>query len=405
MAVSDSAQIKHALKNKPVKNSLIFISLIAVASALWIFFQQEEQAIHIPPVRVEIAPVEQRDVPRYLTAIGTVQSPHSVTITPQVDGELKAVHFREGEHVKRGQLLAEIDDRRIRATLAQAKADKRSNEALLNTAASTLQRYQNLLKDDAITPQTVDQQAAEVARLEAAIASAEAAITNASVQLDYTQIKSPIDGRAGIRRIDAGNIVRANDTSSLLTVTQLQPIDVIFSLPQDDLPKLQKVLVKQKSTTQTSQAVDSIVGRAETRARDSSDILDIGRLQTIDNQVNASTGTVQLKARFTNEKQNLWPGQFVVTRLCVDIFHNATVVPLRAVMRGRDKPFVYRINNDQAEAVDINVIFEDDQYAVIESPLKINDAIVIDGQLKLKSGTAVSIVNAEKKPSASPEGK
>jgi RND family efflux transporter MFP subunit len=394
MAASPTAQNKKALIKYPLKNYLILAIIIAGIALLWFLLNTKKQ-VQMPAVVVQVAKVENRDVPRYLTAIGTVQSPHAVTITPQIDGELKTVHFREGENVKRGQLLAEIDDRKIRASLEQARAEKRRNEALLKTATLTLQRYKNLLKDDAVTPQTVDQQAAEVAQLQATIASAEAAIETASVQLDYTKIKSPIDGRTGMRRIDAGNIVRPNDTSALLTITQLQPIDVLFSLPQDDLPKLQKLIAGDNASA-NDQTTKNIIGSVETRLRDGSEILDQGRLQTLDNQIDPATGSVQLKARFSNEKQNLWPGQFVVVRLCVDVFHNATVIPIRALLRGRESTFVYRIKDGQADAVNVKVLFEDDRIAVIESSLGKNDSIVTDGQLKLKPGLSVKIANQEK---------
>ncbi|MDB5478571.1 MAG: transporter subunit, partial [Alphaproteobacteria bacterium] len=323
------------------------------------------------------------DVPVYMTGIGNVDPENSVVIRPQVNGELIRVYFKEGQHVEKGDLLAEIDARTIRAELARSEADKASNRAQLSTAQMDLDRYNNLLQQDAIAKQVVDQQRAKVQQLQAAVDVSQAAIDAANVQLAYTRIVSPISGQAGIRRVDPGNIVYASDTGGLVTITQIDPIAVLFSLPQTSLRELMPLL------QHDDKPVDIMPSEG-------GNISVSGQLQTIDNQIDQATGTVRLKAIIPNENRHLWPGQFVVARIRTKTFEGALVVPPVAVQRGQDKNFVYRIKDGKAEIADIKVLFEDDKQSVIEG-VEEGDNVVIDGQMRLKPGSAVTISDDAKK--------
>lgn len=332
------------------------------------------------PVTVTVTEVEQRDVPHLARGIGNVRSLNSVTLRSQIDGILTETPFEEGQRVEQGALLAKIDDRAILATLAQARADKARNVAQRNAAQLDLTRYKDLYgKDRAIPRQTVDQAAALVEELEAAIAANEATIVAAEVQLSYTRIVSPVSGRVGLRRVDPGNLVRAADTQGLVTVTQLDPIAVVFSLPQDMLPRIQALLRGAAPVAVT--AMD----------RDGGQVLATGRLAFIDNQIDAATGTIRLKAEFPNAEERLWPGQFVTVELPVGNSPAAMVVALKAVQLGIDGSFVYRVVGDKVEAVPVSVGYQNDEIAVIESGLAIGDMVVLDGQSRLKPGATVRI--------------
>lgn len=332
------------------------------------------------PVTVTVTQVEQRDVPHLARGIGSVRSLNSVTLRSQIDGILTETPFEEGQRVERGALLARIDDRAIRATLAQARADKARNVAQRNAAQLDLARYKDLYrKDQAIPRQTVDQAAALVEELEAAIAANEATIAAAEVQLSYTRIVSPLSGRVGLRRVDPGNLVRAADTEGLVTVTQLDPIAVVFSLPQDMLPRIRTLLHGAAPVAVT--AMD----------RDGGQALATGRLAFIDNQIDPATGTIRLKAEFPNAEERLWPGQFVTVELPVGNSPAAMVVALKAVQLGIDGSFVYRVVGDKVEAVPVSVGYQNEDIAVIESGLALGDTVVLDGQSRLKPGATVRI--------------
>jgi len=333
------------------------------------------------PVTVTVTQVEQRDVPHLARGIGNVRSLNSVTLRSQIDGILTESPFEEGQRVEKGALLAKIDDRAILATLAQARADKARNEAQRRAAQLDLKRYEDLYsKDKAIPRQTVDQAAALVEELQAAIAANEATIAAAEVQLSYTRIVSPVDGRVGLRRVDPGNLVRAADTEGLVTVTQLDPIAVVFSLPQDMLPRLQALLHGAAPVAVT--ALD----------RDGGQVLATGRLAFIDNQIDAATGTIRLKAEFSNAEERLWPGQFVTVELPVGNSPAAMVVALKAVQLGIDGSYVYRVVGDKVEAVPVAIGYQNEDIAVIESGLAIGDTVVLDGHSRLRPGATVRIV-------------
>lgn len=359
------------------------IAAVALALALLIAWRLTSNTVAAsppkgpPPVPVSVVAVEERDVPQLAAGIGTVQSLHSVVLRPQVSGIVTEVLFEEGQQVKKGQLLARIDDRTIVANLRQAEADKARNEAQLRAARLDQSRYNNLLAEEAISRQTVEQQAALVEQLEAAIRANEATIAAQQVQLSYTQIASPVTGRVGLRRIDPGNLVQAGDANGLVAVAQVDPISVIFSLPQELLVSLQGL----------NQAH---VGAYD---RDGGVLLGEGKLKTVDNQVDAATGTIRLRAEFGNKDGRLWPGQFVTVRLQTGVSSDALVVPARTVKQGLQGPFVFRVREQRAEVVPVQVGYSNDEIAVIREGLVAGDSVVSDGHSRLTPNATVKLVN------------
>ena len=334
------------------------------------------------PVPVRVVQVQQQDVPRYVSGIGAVLSLHSVTIRPQIDGILTAIQVEEGQTVKAGDLLATLDDRSIKASLDQAKAQLGQNQALLQVAQVNLKRYQLLSVDDGVSKQTLDQQQALVNQLKATAQGDQAAITAAQVQLSYTQIHSPVTGRVGIRAVDAGNFLRVSDTQGLFSVTQIDPIAVEFSLPQQQLPTLHDLL-----TAKDPALVKAFIGNADSSGTQ----LGEGRLSLIDNQVSATTGTIKVKAQFDNPKQLLWPGQLVNVEIQTGLAQNALVVPPQVVQRGLDNYFVYRVNGDQVETVTVQVAYQDTRQSIITGVNR-GDTLVSDGQSRLKPGSRVEVL-------------
>ena len=354
---------------------------LLVAIGAWQGLRREapiNRAASAIPVRV-IA-VAQQDVPRYLSAIGSVLSLHSVEVRPQVEGVLTQVLVKEGQWVKQGDLLATLDDRAIRASLDQARAQLGQTRAQLQVARVNLKRYQLLSSDDGVSKQTLDQQQALVNQLQATIKGNQAAIDNAAVQLSYTQIRSPVSGRVGIRNVDPGNLVRTSDTQSLFNVTQIDPIAVEFALPQQQLPVLQGLL---NSTTPAE--VETYLDADGERS-----LLAKGHLMLIDNQVSATTGTVRVKAEFDNRDGRLWPGQLVTVRLRTAVDEDALVVPPPVVQRSIDGHFVYRLDGDKVSAVPVKVVYQDSTLNVIAG-VKAGDRLVLDGQSRLKPGSTVEV--------------
>ncbi|WP_129779621.1 efflux RND transporter periplasmic adaptor subunit [Peristeroidobacter soli] len=364
-------------------------AVVLLAAGIWFYARTPAKPAAAPAggsgVPVTVAEVERRDVPQRIAAIGTVQSLHTVVLRPQVTGTITEVLFNEGELVERGALLARIDDRTIRAALAQAQAEKASGEADLRIAELDLARY-NGLNDRSIVPrQTLEQQAALVEKLKAAIRASEARIEAQRVQLSFTEIRSPVRGRVGIRRIDPGNLVQVGDEQGLVTVTQVNPISVMFTLPQEVLPRLRDV-------SKASQRM-----RVTAFDRDGSAPLAQGRLTTLDNQIDTATGTLRLRAEFDNASNDLWPGQFVTLQLETGTSAGATVVPAHALQQGLEGPFVYRVTDAVAEPVPVVTSYLDDEIAVIATGVIPGDVIVIDGQSRLRPGAKVKASTASGK--------
>ena len=365
---------------------LIFILVLGAGRYWWKSREADKDAAPPAPgpVPVKVIDAAPRDIPVYMTGLGNVQSMNRVTVRAQVEGELTKLHFNEGDNVKKGDLLASIDDRQIRAELSRAEAEKARAQAQLYTGQQDLTRYENLLREDAIARQLVEQQRATVQQLSAAVQVAQAAIDNAQVRLSFTRITAPISGTVGLRFVDAGNIVRAADPNGLVAITQMDPIAVFFTLPQSGLGDLVP-LMKDKD-----RPVDILPkeGAAPTAT---------GQLQTIDNQIDASTGTIRLKVIVPNEEKQLWPGQFVVARIRTHIYEGVIAVPMTAIQHGQNGKFVYRVRDNKAEIVPVNIIYEDPEQAVIEG-VELNDKIIIDGQTRIKPNSAIQIIADPIKP-------
>lgn len=362
-----------------VITGLALVLLAAVGT--WQGLRQQAPASRAASaIPVRVVAVAQQDVPRYLSAIGSVLSLHSVEVRPQVEGVLTQVLVKEGQWVSQGDLLATLDDRAIRANLDQARAQLGQTQAQLQVGNVNLKRYQLLSTDDGVSKQTLDQQQALVNQLQATLKDNQAAIDNAAVQLSYTQIRSPVTGRVGIRNVDPGNLVRTSDTQSLFSVTQIDPIAVEFALPQQQLPVLQSLL-KSPTPAEVEAYMDADGERS---------LLARGHLMLIDNQVSATTGTVRVKAEFDNQDGRLWPGQLVTVRLRTAVDEDALVVPPPVVQRSLDGHFVYRLDGDKVSAVPVKVVYQDSTLNVIAG-VKAGDRLVLDGQSRLKPGSTVEV--------------
>ena len=370
-----------------ISNNKILLSLLIMAlivTGLWLLTRPAKtKPTHAPTVPVRVIQVVQRDVPRYVSAIGAVLSLHSVMIRPQIDGILTQLLVKEGQSVKAGDLLATLDDRSIQASLDQANAQLGQNQALLRVAQIDLKRYQLLSVDNGISKQTLDQQQALVNQLKATARGNQAAIAAAKVQLSYTHIHSPVTGRVGIRAVDPGNFLRVSDAQGLFSVTQIDPIAVEFSLPQQQLPTLHDLL-----EAKTPALVKAFIGDSE----HSITPLGEGRLSLIDNQVSATTGTIKVKAQFDNPQHTLWPGQLVNVELQTGVEQNALVVPPSVVQRGLDNYFVYRVKGDGVESVPVRMVYQDTDLNII-SGVNGGDTLVSDGQSRLKPGSRIEVLH------------
>ena len=333
-------------------------------------------------ISVETAVASRSDVPVYLEGLGTVQAFYTVTVTARVDGELQKVGFVEGQTVKKGDLIAQIDPRPFKAALDQAIATHAKDVAQLASAKADLDRYELLAPQNLTSKQTLDSQHALVAQLEAQIKGDQANIDNARTQLSYTTITSPIQGKTGIRRVDPGNNVHATDTNGIVVVTQVQPIACIFTLPEEDLPILNKAL-----------EVGSVAVAAV--SRDGKTDLDQGTIALVDNQIDQSTGTIRVKATFPNPHNALWPGEFINARVLVRTEHNALTVPSAAIQRGPNGMFAYVVKADSTvEARLLKVGNENNDLTVITDGLKDGEQVVLSNQYRLEPGARVRSVGA-----------
>ena len=336
--------------------------------------------------------VRTSDVPIYLDGLGTVQASAMVTIHTQVDGTLLEVRFREGQDVRTGDVLAKIDPRLFQAALDQAAAKKAQDQANLANARIDLARYQKLATNAYTSAQQADTQKATVAQLEAQVAQDQAQIDTARTNLSYTTIASPVDGRTGIRQVDAGNIVHANDSNGIVVVTTLKPISVVFTLPQQSLAAVNAAMAD--GAPQVLALPQGDAGR----------VIDRGTLEVLDNQVDQSTGTIKLKATFPNANLQLWPGAFVTVRLKVDEKRDAVVVPPVAVQRGPSGPYVYVVQSDMTVLRRaIQVGHEDQNASIVTAGLTPGERIVVDGASRLSDHTKITILPPAGEQAAPPQ--
>jgi len=350
--------------------------------------QPAAKAAAAAPVHTAI--VQSKSFPVILNGLGTVQATNTVTVRSRVDGQIERVAFEEGQMVKQGDLLVQIDPAPFQAALDQAKAKLGQDQASLINAKQDLQRTSILSKGGNATQQLLDQRTAQVASLTAQVAADQAAIASAQVQLDYTTIKSPLTGRAGFRLVDAGNIVHANDQNGILTITQLQPISVVFTAPESQLPAIAAAL-KSASLPVTALSSDGKKELAE------------GSLQLIDNQVDTASGTIRLKATFENRDGALWPGLSVSTHLLVNTINDAVVVPDSAVQRGPNGLFAYVVGADgKAELRNLTVGRIENGQALVEQGLAPGEQIVTSGHYRVQPGGALRIVDAQDRTTDQP---
>ena len=360
------------------------IALLALVgfAAIWWFGpdkQAPSAAAQTPPqaIPVTAGTVAAQDVPIFLNGIGTVQAYNSVSVKSRVDGQIIKVEFKEGQDVKTGDPLFQIDPRPFQAALEQAQATKQKDEAQLAGAQLDLQRYEKLLGTGYQTRQSYDNQIALVGQLQAAIKGDEAQINTAKLNLSYADIRSPIDGRLGARLVDKGNLVHANDNTALVMITEVKPIFVSFTLPQENLDAVHE---GQSKAPLTVYAYSS----------DGKKQLAEGKLTLIDNTIDQATGTIRLKARFDNDEERLWPGAFVNTRLILSVRKNAATVPSQTVQQGPNGHYAYVIKPDNTvERRAVEVASIQDGIAVVEKGLSPGEQVVVDGQYRLTNGARV----------------
>ncbi|SRR5579871_6735898 len=376
------------------------IGLLLLAAAVALYFGSLRGAIPFLaqsaaprpaaiPVPVSAERAQRQDVPIYLTGLGTVQAYNSVLVKSRVDGQIMKINFSEGKDVRAGDVLVEIDPRPFEAALSQALANKLKDEAQLENARLDLDRLTRLITTNAVSKQQADTARALVAQLDATVNADQALIDMARTQLDYTKIRSPIDGRAGTRLIDIGNVVRTTDTGGIVSINQLNPIFVNFALPADSLPPV-RARLRDGSVPVTAQ---------------DSNLVDLatGTLTVIDNQVNAATGTVTYKATFANADEALWPGQFVNVRVELDVRRDVLGLPVRAVQQGPEGPFVFVVGpNRVVEKRPIKVGLLSKTTAIVEGGVQPGEMVVTDGQYRIQNGTRVDVLaNTAERPGQS----
>ncbi|MBS9437442.1 MdtA/MuxA family multidrug efflux RND transporter periplasmic adaptor subunit [Photorhabdus noenieputensis] len=380
-------------KNK--RRTLLFrVALVSVAIAAAIFFwyqlkipQQPSPSDHpsglrhppLPPVQVATA--KEQAVPRFLTGLGTIQAANTATVTSRVEGQLIALHFQEGQQITQGDLLAEIDPRPFQVQLAQAKGQLAKDEAILANARQDLNRYQKLANTHLISQQEMDNQRALVRQHEASLKVDQAAIDSVKLQLTYSRITAPISGKVGLKQIDVGNFISSGNNSPIVVITQTDPVDVLFSLPENDI---NAVLQAQKANH------DVVVSAWD---RNNQQQLAEGKLLSIDNQIDAATGTIKLKARFSNQDSTLFPNQFVNVHIKVDTLENAVVIPNAALQMGNEGNFVWMLGKENKVSKHlVTVKLQDTKRVVISTGLAAGDKVVTDGIDRLTDGAKVDIV-------------
>jgi multidrug efflux system membrane fusion protein len=370
--------------------SAVVVTVILAGGAwyasMWAAASKSSAAAIVPAsVPVVAGIVAQHDVPIYLTGVGTVVAYNTVVVRSQIQGQLVSINFTEGQTVHAGGLLAQIDPHPYQAQIEQLTANRDRDQAQLTNALANLDRYTSLAQKGYATAQLLDTQKAQVSQLQNAVKSDQALIDAANIQLSYTQLTSPIDGIVGIRQIDIGNVIHPTDPNGLVVATQVEPISVIFTLPETDLPEIQQ----QQLQTKTPLTVLAY-------SQDGKIQLDQGTLTLVNNEILQTTGSIQLKAQFPNKAHRLWPGELISMRLLLDTRHDGLTVPASVVLQGPQGPYAYVINPDGAVAtrpVKVAQIWEGQ--ALVDSGLRANEQVVVDGQYKLQPGTHITILHGQ----------
>jgi len=362
--------------------------LTMIGAAVWYYHRPSEQpktggrSQFGGPVPVALAVVKKGDMPVTLTGLGTVTPLATVTVKTQINGYLTEVAFQEGQMVKKGDFLAQIDPRPYQVALEQAEGQLAKDQALLKNAQVDLQRYNTLVAQNSIARQTRDTQVSLVAQDQAALKTDQAQVDAQKLNLVYAHIVSPVTGRVGLRQVDAGNYVQTSDPNGIVVVTQLQPISVIFTLPEDNLPAVMKQV--HAGATLPVTAYD----------RTGATALGKGRLETVDNQIDTTTGTVKLRAIFDNDKEILFPNQFVNVQLLVDTMHDTDIVPVSAIQHGAPGAFVYVVKPDQTATVKtVKLGPGDGQHIAVRDGLQLGDKVVVDGSDRLREGAKVTLAS------------
>lgn len=362
---------------------ILAVAAVAIGALCWLALARHKPATGAaaPAVAVTAATATLADVPVSIQALGAAQAWQGVVIRPQVSGRLQRVAVQEGAEIKAGDLIAEIDAEPYRAALMQAQGALKRDQAQLELAQVDLARYRGLAAHESIATQQVDTQQALVKQLEGTLLLDQGLVRAAQINLDYCRIVSPVAGRVGVRLVDAGNLVSTADSGGIVTINQLEPIAVTFSVPQTDFRRLAEV----SNSLRHALSVKAY-------SQEDGQALGTGELSVADNHVDAATGTVQLKARFENAGRELWPGQFVNVQLTLTVLHDALTIPKAAVNHGPDDTYVYVIGTDHTVAVrPITVALIQDANAVIRAGLKPGETVVTDGQMSLKAGSAVQV--------------
>lgn len=342
-----------------------------------------------PATPVTAVEAKAGDLPVFLSGLGTVTPTHSVTVHTRVDGQLMKVHFKEGDLVKAGQLLAEIDPRPFQVQVTQMEGQLARDQALLRNSQLDLARYETLLKQDSIATQTVDTQRALVKQYEGTVKSDQGQLDNARLQLTFASVTAPVSGLAGLRQVDPGNIVHASDTNGIVIINEVSPITIVYTIPEDNLPKVVK----------RTRSGEALPVQAFDRAGKIK--LAEGRLASIDNQIDTTTGTVKLKAEFANADAMLFPNQFVNVKMLVDTLKGATLIPTAAVQRGTQGSFVYTVQPDQTVKLKtVKIGPTDGTNVAVESGIEPGEKLVIDGMDKLRDGATVEVITAESRAAA-----
>ncbi|KUM03558.1 MdtA/MuxA family multidrug efflux RND transporter periplasmic adaptor subunit [Chromobacterium subtsugae] len=383
----------------------LVIAAIAVIGGGWWWHQHSKSAKDAAanakggaPMAVGVTAARTLDAPLQLNALGTVNSTYTVTVRSRVDGQLDKVHFEEGQLVKQGQLLAELDPRPYLAALTQAQGQLLRDQALLQNAQLDLARYRQLLGQNSISKQQVDTQDALVKQYQGTVKLDQGSVDNAKLQLDYSRVTAPVAGRVGLRQVDPGNIVHASDANGVVVITQTQPINVVFAIPEVSLSQVLQA------------AADNKQLKVEAWDRDNKHKLADGVLLAMDNQLNTSTGTINIKAKFANEKQALFPNQFVNVNLQLGVRKNAIVVPTAAVQLGKAGSYVYTVGSDSTVSISkVAVGPASGDVTIIESGLRAGQQVVIDGVDKLRNGAKVKVIDraaqSQEAAAAASEGK